>query len=128
LLLRRGMGYAKVIHKKREKERNRKKWQVFEILKNNGYLDVCLKKREMNKIAHVLLQKSFQVSKDRYIFKEQSRIRLATTYIHLIYPHTCTSWFDCMTQLSLVQRFDFIIYTLQVCSSFLPTYELHIKP
>jgi hypothetical protein len=25
LLLRRGMGYAKVIHKKREKERNRKK-------------------------------------------------------------------------------------------------------
>ena len=44
-----------------------------------------------NKIAPVLLQKYFQVLKERYVFKEQSRIRLATTYIHLIYPHTCTS-------------------------------------
>jgi hypothetical protein len=32
-----------------------------------------------------------------------------------------------MTQLSLDQRFNFTIYALQVCSSFLPTYELHIS-
>ena len=44
------------------------------------------KKEEMNKIAHVLLQKYFQVSKERYDFKEHSRIRLATIHIH----HTTT--------------------------------------
>jgi hypothetical protein len=38
----------------------------------------------MNKIAPVLLQKYFQVSRERYVFKEQSKIRLANTYIHLI--------------------------------------------
>ena len=32
-----------------------------------------------------------------------------------------------MTQLSLDPLFDFTIYALQVCSSFLPTYELHIN-
>ena len=32
-----------------------------------------------------------------------------------------------MTQLSLDPLFDFTIYALQVCSSFLPTYELHIS-
>ena len=32
-----------------------------------------------------------------------------------------------MTQLSLDPLFDFIIYALQVCPSFLPTYELHIS-
>jgi hypothetical protein len=40
----------------------------------------------MNKIVHVLLQKYFQVLRKRYVFKEQSRIRLATIYIH----HTST--------------------------------------
>ena len=81
----------------------------------------------MNKIAPAFLQKNFQVSKERYVFKEHSRIRLATIYIHHIHPHTCTSWFDYMTQLSLVPLFNFTIYSLQVCSSFLPTYELHIS-
>ena len=76
----------------------------------------------MNKIAHVLLQKCFQVSKERHILKEHSRIRLPT-----IYPHTCTSWSDYMTQLSLDPRFDFTIYALQVCSGFLLTYKLHIS-
>ena len=32
-----------------------------------------------------------------------------------------------MTHLSLDPLFDFTIYALQVCSSFLPTYELHIS-
>jgi hypothetical protein len=32
-----------------------------------------------------------------------------------------------MTQLSLDLLFDFTIYALQVCPSFLPTYELHIS-
>jgi hypothetical protein len=44
-------------------------------------------KREMNKIAHVFLQSCFQVSKERYVFKEHSRIRLATKYIHHISTH-----------------------------------------
>jgi hypothetical protein len=37
------------------------------------------KRRKMNKIAHVLLQKYFQVSKERYVFKEPPYI-----------SHTCT--------------------------------------
>jgi hypothetical protein len=43
LLLRRGMGYTKVIHKKEKKKGIGKNGQVFEILKNYGYLDVRLK-------------------------------------------------------------------------------------
>jgi hypothetical protein len=35
----------------------------------------------------LLSSKCFQVSKERYVFKEQSRIRLATIYIHYI-THT----------------------------------------
>ena len=58
----------------------------------------------------------FQVPKESYVFKEHSIIRLATIYIQHRYPHTCISWFDCMTQLSLDPRFDFTIYSLQVCS------------
>ena len=85
VLLQRGMGYAKVIHKKEKKVE--KNGQVSKILKNNGYLDACLKKREMNKIVLVLLQKYFQVSKERCDFKEHSRIRLATIYIHHISIH-----------------------------------------
>jgi hypothetical protein len=50
---------------------------------NNGYSDARLKK-EMNKIAHVFLQSCFQVLKERYVFKEHSRIMLVTIYI----PHT----------------------------------------
>ena len=84
------------------------------------------KMREINKIAHVFLQKCFQFSKERYVFKEHSRIILASIYIHHI-PHTCTSWFHCMTQLSLDPLFDFTIYALQVCYSFLPTHKLHIS-
>ena len=79
------------------------------------------KEKEMNKIVHVLLQ-TFSSFKREICFQGESRIRLAT-----IYPHTCTFLFDCMTQLSLDPRFDFTIYVLQVCSSFLPTYELHIS-
>ena len=47
--------------------------------------------------------------------------------ISTIHPHICTSWFDCMTQLSLDPLFEFTIYALQVCPSFLHTYELHIN-
>ena len=54
---------------------------------NNGYLDDRPKKRKMNKIIHVFLQSCFQVLKERYVFKEQSRIRLATKYIHHISTH-----------------------------------------
>ena len=48
---------------------------------NNRYVDVLLKKREMNKIAHVFLQ-IFPSFKREICFKEHSRIRLANKYIH----------------------------------------------
>ena len=70
-------GYAKVIQKKE------KKWTSVRDIENNGYSDAHLKKeKKMNKIAPVFLQKNFEVSKERYVFKEHSRIRLATIYIH----------------------------------------------
>ena len=78
-------GYAKVIHKK---ERDKKKnGQVFKLLKQ--WVLRCppeKKKKKMNKIARVFLQSCFQLSNERYVFKEHSRIRLATIYIH----HTST--------------------------------------
>ena len=58
-----------------------KKWTSVQDIENNGYSDARLKKEKMNKIAHVFLQSCFQVSKERYVFKEQNRIRLATIYI-----------------------------------------------
>jgi hypothetical protein len=61
--------------------------------KNNGYLDALLKKREkkkdMNKIAHDLLQKSSSnVHQKRDMFsKSKSRIRIS----HHIYAYHLTS-------------------------------------
>ena len=116
----RGMGYAKVIHEKKKYWKNA---QVSEILKIIGtQMPVMEKKKKkiekINKIAHVFLQKVFQVSKTREIcFKEHSRIRLATIYT---YPHTCTSWSKSMTYLSLDPCFDFTIYAMQVCSHIYP--------
>ena len=51
------MGYAKVVHKKEEKEKELKNGQVSELLKQ--WVLRCSpeeKKSEMNKIAHVFLQ------------------------------------------------------------------------
>ena len=45
------------------------------------------KRKEMNKIAYVFLQKYLQVSKERYVFKEHSRIRLAIIYPPYIHTH-----------------------------------------
>ena len=76
----------KTKEKKVEKEKN---GQVSKISKIMGTQMPAWKKRkkeEMNKIAPILSQKYFQVSKETNIFKEQSRIRLATIYIH----HTST--------------------------------------
>ena len=85
------LGYAKAIHeKKKRKKRWEKNGQVSEILKTMGtQMPAWKKKEKMNKIAHVFLQSCSQVSKERYVFKEQSRIRLATIYMHHIHPHTC---------------------------------------
>ena len=56
-------GYAKVIHKKTKREKQKrdgKKWTNVQDIENNGYLDAHLKKREkMNKMAHVFLQNYF---------------------------------------------------------------------
>ena len=110
------LGFAKVIQKKQEK--GLKKMDKCPRYLKQWVLRCPPKKREreMNKVALVFLQSCFQVPKERYVFKEYSRIRLATIYISTIHPHTCISWFDCMTQLSLDPRFDFTIYVLQVCS------------
>ena len=69
----RGMGYAKVIHKKRKKKRVLKTGQVSKILKTMGTQMLTWKKEKkkkekkekVNKIAHVFLQSCFQVSKER---------------------------------------------------------------
>jgi hypothetical protein len=45
------------------------------------------RKRGMNKITHVFLQKYFQVSKERYVFKEHSRIRSNTIYNNHLSTH-----------------------------------------
>ena len=83
-------GYAKFIHKKRKKEKKVEKMTSVRDIKNNGYSDARLKKEEeMNKIAHIFLQSCFQVLNERYVFKEHSRNRLATKYIHHI--SICTS-------------------------------------
>jgi hypothetical protein len=80
-------GYVKVIHEKEKKEKELgKNGQVSEISKTMGTQMPARKKKrnQMNKIAHVFLQSCFQVLKERYVFKEQSRIRLAIINI----PHT----------------------------------------
>jgi hypothetical protein len=41
-------------------------------------------REKINKIAHVLLKVVSKFQKERYVFKKQSRIKLATIYI----PHT----------------------------------------
>ena len=89
----------KLLIKKEKKEKEMKKMDKCLRYWKQWVLRCPREKREkkMNKIAHVLLQSYFQFSKGRYVFKEQSRIRLATIYIHHIHPHTCTSWFDCLT-------------------------------
>ena len=61
-------GYAKVIHKKKE------------LRKNNAFLAY--------KLHNLFSSKCFQVSKERYVFKEQRRIRLAaihiSTHMHIL--------------------------------------------
>ena len=53
-------GYAKVIQKKRKRKRDGKNGQVSEILKTMGtQMSAWKEKKEMNKIAPVLLQKYF---------------------------------------------------------------------
>ena len=78
------MGYAKVIHKKRKKKMDK----CPKYLKQWVLRCPPEKKKKMNKIAPIVLQEYFQVLRERYVFKEQSRIRLDTIYINLIYPHT----------------------------------------
>ena len=84
LLQERDSGLCKSLWKKRKKNDTK---DVRDI-ENNGYLDACLKrKKRWIKIALILLQKYFQVSRERDIFKEHSRIWIATIYIHQIF-HT----------------------------------------
>ena len=71
MLQKRDKGYAKVIHKKREKKKKVEKKNGHKSvcdIENNGYLDACLKK-EMNKIAHILSQKMFSCFKREISFQ-----------------------------------------------------------
>ena len=65
----------------KEKKKVLKKWTSVQDIENNGYLDARLKKKEMNKIANVFLQKFSKFQSRETDFKEHSRIRLATIYI-----------------------------------------------
>ena len=58
----------------------REKWTSVWIIKTMA-TPMPAWEKEMNKIAHIFLQKSFKFQK-RDVFKEHSRIRLATIYIH----------------------------------------------
>jgi hypothetical protein len=78
---------------KKEEEKREKK-SIEKIDKCPRYLKLWVlqcppekKKEKMNKIAHVILQNCFQVSKGRYVFKEHSRMRLATINIHYTSTH-----------------------------------------
>ena len=76
-----------------------------------------MKKREKKEIAHVLTKGFFKVSiKREMCFKEHNKIRIAT-----LYPHTCTSWFDCMIFFSMDPLFDIEKYAMQECLQSSPT-------
>ena len=67
-----------------------KNGQVSKISKTMGNQMPAQKKEKaekMNKIAHVFLQSCFQVSRERFVFKEHSRNRLATIYISSTHAH-----------------------------------------
>ena len=118
---------------KRRKKRKREK-SVEKMDKCLRYIKQWVlrcppKKEEMNKIAHVFLQSCFQVSKERYVFKEQSSIRLATINIHHIHPHTHAHldlivWLISRWIWGLTLQHMYCKYAL---SCFLPTYKLHIS-
>ena len=67
-------------------------------------------------------QKGFfkiSIKREKYS-KEHNRIRIAT-----LYPHTCTSWFDCMIFFSMDPLFDLAKYAMQVCLETFPTWAPH---
>jgi hypothetical protein len=63
----------------------------------------------MNKIAHVFLR-LFPSSNERYVFKEQSRISLATTYISTLHTHAHLDlivWFNSLWIRGLTLQYMF---------------------
>ena len=58
-------------NKKKWKKRIEKKWTSVRDIENNGYSDARLKKEEMNKIALILSQKYFQVSREKYVLRSK---------------------------------------------------------
>ena len=125
LLQKRSLGYAKVIHKKRVlKKKKKMDAKVSEISKTMGtQMPSWKKEKEMNKIAHVFLQNCFQVQKVRYDFKEHSRIRIATIYIHTHAHLDLIVWLNSLWIWGLTLQYMYCEYALY----FLPTYELHIS-
>jgi hypothetical protein len=78
----------------------------------------------MNKIAHVFLQKYFQISKEKYVFKEHSRIRLATIYIHTHIHLDLIVWLNSLWTRGLTLQYMYYKYAL-LC--YFHSYELHIS-
>ena len=70
--------------------------------------------------------KYFQVSKERYVFKEHSRIRLTTIYIHHTHAHLdLIVWLNSLWIRCLTLQYMYCKYAL---SCYHHSYELHISP
>ena len=82
------------------------------------------KRKEMNKIAYVFLQNIFWVSKERYVFKEHSRIKLATIYIHTHAHLDLIVWLNSLWIRGLTLQYMYCKYALSCNFHF---YELHIS-
>ena len=112
---------------KKIKEELRKNGQVSEILKQ-WVLRCPAKKNKwmMNKIAPAL-SKCFQDPNERFVFKEHSRIRLATIFIPTIF-HTHAHidlivWLNSLWIHCLTLQYMYCKYAL----CFFHSYELHIN-
>jgi hypothetical protein len=88
--------------------KKRKKWTSVKSIKTMGTLMPVWKKeiRRKDRSCSLTFISKF---KREALLRSIVKLWLATINIHLI-PYTYTSWFDCMTQLSLDPLFDFTIY------------------
>ena len=73
------------------------------------------RKEKLNKITHVFLQSCIQVSKERYVFKDQSRIRLATIYSHHIYPPYTSTHMHILIWLYDLTLFGSEVWLYNIC-------------
>ena len=113
----------------KKRKRKKKSWEKMD--KCPRYLKQWVlrcppENQETNKIAPVLLENYFQDSKERYVFREQSRIRLATIYIHHLSTHMhILIWlYDSTLFGSIVWLYNIYIASMLFHHH---SYELHIS-